>query len=518
MTTLKSMVRPHHGHVGSAYTVVLRGLEGTMCLVEAVTMSGLPGMTLVGLGDTAVGEAKERLRASFLAANMPWPNSKLTVNMSPADLHKSGTGFDLALAAAVMSALGARGFDDRTVLLGELGLDGSVRGIRGVIPAVLCAQRQGFSKAIVAAANATEAALVPGMDVEPISHLAQLARLAGVKDAPEIDLCFPEPVIESEEYIGDLSDVCGQEESIFGLTVAGAGGHHMLMVGPPGVGKSMLAERLRGVLPDLTCEQAVEVAAIQSLSGLGFSGLPTRPPLQSIHHSATAPAIIGGGSGIAQPGAVTKAHCGVLYCDEFPEFSSAAIQSLREPLERGMVEINRARGTVTYPARFQLVAAANPCRCGKLFDGPGQCTCTARDRMIYRANLGGPVRDRIDINLVLRRPSRMALNAGGTVSTAQVRMQIEQARERQRLRANHAQYRHGAGKLNADLSGAWLRTNTHVDDALAQQFDRDLSIGAISMRAIDRILRLSWSIADLAGHDSPTTADLYIAANLKMTM
>ncbi|MDP9800325.1 magnesium chelatase family protein [Arcanobacterium wilhelmae] len=501
-----------------AYTVALRGLEGVPVLVEAVTMSGLPGMALVGLGDAAVGEAKERLRAGFLAAKVPWPNSKLTINMSPADLHKSGTGFDLALAAAVMCALGARGFDERTVLLGELGLDGSVRGVRGVIPAVLAAQRHGFDRVICAAASAKAAALVPGMEVEPISHLAQLARLLGVKDAPKVPLAPDEPVPTPHEEVGDLSDVCGQEEAIFGLTVAAAGGHHMLMVGPPGVGKSMLAERLPGVLPDLTNEQAVEVAAIQSLSGLEFGRLPTRPPLQSVHHTATAPAIVGGGSGIARPGAVTKAHCGVLYCDEFPEFSTVAIQSLREPLERGVVEINRALASVTYPARFQLVAAANPCRCGKLFDGPGRCTCTARDRIMYRANLGGPVRDRIDVNLVLRRPSRMALRRGGSVSSAQVRDQVCAARERQAVRAKRAEFRSGVGRTNADLAGTWLRSNTVIDGELREQLDRDLAMGLISMRAIDRILRLAWSVADLAGHDSPTQSDLYIAANLKMTM
>lgn len=507
---------PRAGVVGTSYTLSLIGLSATPVLVEAVQLNGLPSTSIVGLADTAVNEARERLRAGFLTIGVPWPNRRLTVNLSPADLAKSGTGFDLAIATAILGSQGFAALGPETAVIGELGLDGTVRGVRGVLPMALEAQRLGFTRLVVPAANAAEAELVEGLHVTAVRHLAEVAILLGVDVAVPggLDEIEGELFEETAVGAGDLRDVCGQDDAIWALEVAAAGGHHVLMTGAPGVGKSMLAHRFPAILPDLTSRQAVEVAAIRSLGGKPASGLPVRPPLSSPHHTATTAALVGGGSGVPKPGAITSAHHGVLFCDEFPEFSKQAIQALRQPLEQGWIDLDRVHAHVRYPARFQLIAAANPCRCGHLDDPGGACTCTSRDRMTYKASLGGPVRDRIDISLRLRRPSKAALRQGGTVSSAEVHERVVEARERQLARC-FGSTGGESGELNARLPGPWLRKNTPLPESVVTEFGDALSRGRLSMRGVDRIIRLAWTVADLSGHDSPTADDIHVAITLR---
>ena len=519
--------------VGAAHSLSLLGLDASSVIVEAILLSGLPSFTIVGLGDTAVREARERLRASFSALGIDWPNLRVTVNLSPADTAKSGTSFDLAIAVAILGAMGYRTFSERTVIVGELGLDGEVRPIRGVVPCVLAAAKLGYSRIVVPAGNEAEARLIPDVQVLPVQHITQVAALLGVPgigfnsaangekqekghfkqeqspavsalDAGWVDTRMPM----------ELAEVYGQEEAIWALQVAAVGRHHVQLVGAPGIGKSMLAQRFPAILPPLSPSEAVEVAAIQSLGGVRLSELPTYRPFSAPHHTASTPALVGGGVGIPQPGAVTFAHHGVLFLDEFPEFAPRAIQSLRQPMETGWIDLHRAQANIRYPAHFQLIAAANPCRCGHSLDERGSCVCKPHERATYRANLGGPIRDRFDIRLVLRRPSKAALAMGGQVTTAQASTAVIAARERsdQRRKA-HPEIAHVAA--NASLPGRWLRENTPLSAVMAAVIDRQLDRGQLSLRGLDRVLRVAWSVADMMGHAHPTDDDLATAFTLR---
>lgn len=492
------------GTVGRANTLSVVGVQAVPILVEAVQLNGLPSFHIVGLPDAAVNEARERLRAGFHAIGITWPNRRLTVNLSPADVLKSGTGFDLSIAVAILGSIGFE-VGRSAVVMGELGLDGSVRPVRGILPALLAAKDA--QVAIVPEANRDEAMLVDGIEVIGVHHLAQVARMCGVPGVvvPPLTQLSAE-ALEVPEAVADVADVCGQEQAILALQVAAAGGHHMLMVGPPGVGKSMLARRMPGILPDLSQADALEVAAIASLTGARVTSLPVHPPFAAPHHTATAVALVGGGSRVPRPGAITAAHRGVLFMDEFPEFAPRVIQSLRQPLEDGWIEVARAKASVRFPARFQLIAAANPCRCGRRLDPGAACTCTSRDIRLYEASLGGPVRDRIDIHVTLRRPSKADLRRGGSSSSGQLKQAVAEARERQAHRLA------GIGLArNADVPGSWLRRNTPIQGVTLTRIDEGLSKGQLSLRGYDRILRLAWSIADLAARDRPSDDDIAAA-------
>lgn len=498
--------------VGRAHAMSLVGLDATPVLIEAVLLNGLPSFTIVGLPDTAVNEARERLRAGFAHIGLSWPNKRLTVNLSPAGVSKSGAGFDLGLATAIIGALGFRVPPSNTVIIGELGLDASVRPVHGVLPTVLAARERGFTRCIVPTANGDEARLVEDLEVRCIDHLSQLASICGIADVQPTPPRHPSAGIVPADIppIPDLADVCGQEEAVEALEIAAAGRHHMLMVGPPGVGKSMLAHRLPGILPDLSADEAVEVAAIQSVFGQPLTTLPSRPPLAAPHHSASLASLVGGGSGVPRPGEITRAHRGVLFCDEFPEFATHVIQSLRQPMESGFIDISRARAHVRYPAQFQLIAAANPCKCGMALDGSGKCTCTPREKRSYRQQLGGPVRDRIDIRLALMRPSRADLVRGGTTTTEQSATRVAQARERQQWR-----FADTGVTTNAQLPGRWLRKHSPAQGPMLAMLDEALLRGELSMRGVDRIMRLAWTIADIENHDRPTDDDLARAFALR---
>ncbi|MDO8121002.1 YifB family Mg chelatase-like AAA ATPase [Isoptericola sp. b490] len=500
--------------LGRALSVSLVGLTGHLVEVEAQLAGGIPGLSLVGLPDAALSEARDRVRAAVTSCGLDWPSRRITVNLTPAALPKAGSGFDLAIAVATM--VGARACPAqsaaRTVHLGELGLDGRLRPVRGVLPAVAAAVAAGYPRVVVAAADAPEAALVPGADVVAAVSLAQVLREYGA------DVAVPgatavarlEPDRGRDPARGDLSDVVGQHAARHALEVAAAGGHHLLMTGPPGTGKTMLASRLPGLLPDLDDADAVEVTAIHSVAGTfrPGDGLLRRPPFEDPHHTATPAAVIGGGSGLPRPGAASRAHRGVLFMDEAPQFAPRVMQTLRQPLEHGELVLHRAGGTARYPARFQLVMAANPCPCGNAVGKGLDCTCRPVERRRYFARLSGPLLDRVDLQVDVLPVTRLDRRSGPGESTAEVAARVAEARARAARRLAGTGWR-----SNAEVSGRWLRGPGAPGDTRA--VDQGLDRGTLSLRGADRVLRVAWTLADLAGIAAPRDREITRAVSLR---
>lgn len=505
--------------IARVWCVALVGVDGHLVEVEADLSSGIPGLSLVGLPDMALQEARDRVRAAILNSGLPWPSRRMTVGLSPASLPKSGSGFDLALAAALLAAdssVPAEGLA-AMVVLGELGLDGRVREIRGVLPAVLAAARAGYERVVVPAGNAAEAALVPGAVVWAVRSLGHFVRLLRGEDLlPDDDVMAEAGVAPPPDPLSviDLVDVVGQGDGRRALEVAAAGGHHLFLIGPPGAGKTMLAERLPTVLPPLAEQASLEVTAIHSIAGNLPPAFPlvTRAPFRNPHHTATVPALVGGGSGVARPGEVSLAHRGVLFLDEAPEFARTALDCMRQPLESGEIRIARAGGVALYPARFLLVLAANPCPCATTSGGGRECTCSAPARRRYLSRLSGPLLDRIDIRVELPAVTRAELYAErhNVETSAAVAVRVAEARQRMAARLADTPW-----STNGEVPGPVLRRRWPVPRAATGPIDLALRTGQLTVRGMDRVLRVSWTLADLDGVPVPTDAQVGEAVGLR---
>ncbi len=480
----------------------VQGIDAIRVVVETHITTGLPHFSTVGLPDSAVRESKDRVVAAIKQSGMAYPYRRITVNLAPANVRKVGTSFDLPIAVGILAAsaqLPSQSLED-TVLIGELSLNGTLRPVRGALPIALAAQRQGARRLIVPRENAKEAAMARDIDVFGIPSLASAVRFLQGREGFRPFLHTADQLLASEvEYPFDFADVKGQDHAKRAIEVAAAGSHNLLLIGPPGSGKTMLARCVSSILPDFTLEEALETTKIHSVTGRipPFKPLVTSRPYRAPHHTITEAGLIGGGR-MPKPGEVSLAHNGVLFLDEMPEFKKHVLDLLRQPLEEGKVALSRASRSLAYPARFTLVAAMNPCPCGYFGDPSHECTCPPARIQRYMSRISGPLLDRIDLHIeVPPVPYRTLADGSGGESSGRIRDRVNQARDRQLPRFSN----HPGSFGNAHMTPRDLRRYCRMDDRAHDLLRNAIARLGLSARAYDRILKVARTIGDLAGRE-----------------
>lgn len=468
-------------------SMVMTGLSPTRVEVEVDGTRGQPGLILIGLPNKAVDEAKERISSALVNCGVRVKSIRTVVNLAPAEVRKTSSALELAIAVGLLKMYERITWNtDNTMFFGELSLQGAVKPVQGLFPMILAAKEQGVRRVFFPAGNLREVEVISGVELYPVAHLRELLEFAGRPIMPVVVKKAPPPV---EDQTDVLAQMVGQEQAKRALSIAAAGGHNMLLIGSPGAGKSMLARAMRAILPPLTEQESIEVTKLYSLKGLAQGGLIVSRPFREPHHTTSAVGLIGGGAQL-QPGEISLAHRGVLFLDEFPEFDRPALEALRQPLEDGRVTVTRAAGTVVYPARFMLVAAANPCPCGYLYHQSKHCECTELIIERYRRQLSGPILDRIDIQLKMQSldPGRFAEETSGENQTLITRALVHETRQRQLARQ---------GAPNATLSAQQLRTLGGISPTLWQFMANAARRFTLSTRGYLKVLRVARTIADL---------------------